>query len=105
MKICPVTIVDQDKMQRLGEENSIEDLQDRWNLVRRCTDCGIRIEKTLLLLSICIACGEEWVQEDYEIALVGNDVVSCFPNILSKSTVKMVRGEVEKSTLVIKSFN
>ena len=34
--MCPVTIVDQDDIQLLEEEDIIQDLQERWNLVRRC---------------------------------------------------------------------
>ena len=58
----------------------------------RCTDCAEMIEKSLMM--DCDGCGKEWVAEDYEISLIGNDVKALFPNIKSASTGKIVREEV-----------
>ena len=57
----------------------------------RCTDCVEIIEKSLMI--DCEDCGAEWVAEDYEISLIGNDVKALFPAVeLSKSTAKQ-KGE------------
>ena len=53
----------------------------------------------------CVECGGEWVKEDYEICLIGNDVKALFPNIKSATTGKCVREEVERSPLEIEGFN
>ena len=45
------------------------------------------------------------MEEDYEICLVGNDVIALFLNIQSKSTGKIVCEEVEISPLLIEGFN
>ena len=59
-----------------------EDLMERWTIVMRCKVCAPIIEKKLLFT--CVECGDEWVEEDYEMSLVGNDGVALFPNIQSK---------------------
>ena len=63
----------------------------------RCTSCRPRISKKLR--SDCVGCGDEWVKEDYEVSVTGNDVKALFPNIQSKSTGKVIREEVERSPL------
>ena len=43
--------------------------------------------------------------EGADMSLVGNNMLSLFPNIQSKTTGKIVREESERSPLVIKGFN
>ena len=50
-------------------------------------------------------CGKSWVREDYSMCIIGNDVVSLFPNMDSVTTGKIVREEVENSTMKIEGFN
>ena len=69
----------------------------------RCTDCGPKIVKKMQ--TECEGCGGEWVEEDYEISLVGNDVKALFPNIKSATTGKIIRKEVERSPLEIVGFD
>lgn len=69
----------------------------------RCTECSPAIREKLL--TNCNDCGEEWIREDYEMSLVGNNVIALFPNIQSRSTGKIVRDEVERSPLVIEGFD
>jgi hypothetical protein len=69
----------------------------------RCMECGPKLEKKLM--TECDGCGGEWVAEDFEISLIGNDVKALFPNIKSVSTGKIVREEVERSPLEIEGFD
>ena len=69
----------------------------------RCTDCEPKIVKKMQ--TECEGCGGEWVEEDYEISLVGNDVKALFPNIKSATTGKIIRKEVERSPLEIVGFD
>ena len=82
--------------------------QERWEEMiieegMRCMECGPKISKKLM--TECDGCGDEWVAEDYEISLIGNDVKALFPNIKSQSTGKIVREEVERSPLEIEGFD
>ena len=45
------------------------------------------------------------MQEDYTLCILGNDVVSLFPSLESKVTGKIVREEVQRSTITIEGFN
>jgi hypothetical protein len=69
----------------------------------RCTECSPKIEKKMM--TECEGCGGEWVKEDYEISLLGNDVKALFPNIKSATTGKIIREEVERSPLEIEGFD
>ena len=80
-----------------------DELERSVQAAMRCTACGPIIKKKLE--SCCIGCGDEWVKEDFEMSLVGNDVIALFPNIQSKSTGKIIRDEVERSPMVIEGFN
>ena len=62
-------------------ENEIEKDEDLRTLQMEdhgdcCDECGADLEKRLR--ENCEECGEEYFREDYELALVGNDVVSLF---------------------------
>ena len=86
--------------QQPSEERSLEMLVEAG---MRCTECSDMIEKSLKM--DCADCGVEWVAEDYEISILGNDVKALFPNIQSVSTGKTVREEVERSPLEIEGFD
>ena len=68
-----------------------------------CDDCGPCV--TEYLLQGCDECGTSWVREDYTLTVIGNDVISLFPSLDSVNTGKIVREEVEKSTIKIDGFN
>ena len=45
------------------------------------------------------------MREDYTLTVIGNDVISLFPSLNSENTGKIVREEVEKSTITFEGFN
>ena len=54
-----------------------KDLNDEiFETALECTDCADKIRKKLF--STCDACGEQWVREDFQMSLIGNDVVAIF---------------------------
>ena len=57
------------------------------------------------LLSDCDECETSWVREEHTLSVIGNDVISLFPSLDSVNTSKIVREEVEKSTIKIEGFN
>jgi hypothetical protein len=71
--------------------------------VMECDECGPSM--TEYLLHECGECGTSWVKEDYSLTLVGNDVIALFPSMESKNTGRIVREEVEKSTIKYEGFN
>ena len=70
---------------------------------RDCDICGPDI--TECVLEKCEDCGDSWVEEDYTMCIIGNDVVSLFPNLDSKKTGEIVREEVSRSTMNVEGFN
>jgi hypothetical protein len=80
-------------------EVSGEDIQ----MVMECDHCGPEV--TECLLTECDDCGTSWVREHYTMTVIGNDVVSLFPSLDSVNTGRIVREEVEKSTINIDGFN
>ena len=76
-----------------------EDIQ----LVMDCDHCGPAV--TECVRDDCDECGSRWVREDYVLCVIGNDVISLFPSLDSVTTGKIVRGEVERSTIEIEGFN
>ena len=44
-------------------------------------------------------------REDYVLSAIGNDVISLFPSLDSVNTVRIVREEVENSSIEIDGFN
>ena len=60
---------------------------------------------TEYMLKECDECGSSWVREDYTLTVIGNDVISLFPCLDSANTGKIVREEVENSTIKIEGFN
>ena len=72
-------------------------------LAMECDDCGPDV--TEYLLCECDGCGTSWVREDYTLTVIGNDVISLFPSLDSENTCKIVREEVEKSTITFEGFN
>ena len=97
-----------DEMTGVTEMHPQEPSQERWDEMiveegMRCMECGPKLEKKLM--TECDGCGGEWVAEDFEISLIGNDVKALFPNIKSVSTGKIVREEVERSPLEIEGFD
>ena len=68
-----------------------------------CLSCGPKLEEKMS--TPCVNCGDEWVREDWEMCLVGNDVVALFPSIQSTSTGRIVRKEVEESPMQIEGFD
>ena len=53
----------------------------------------------------CDECGQGWVKEDYTLCIIGKDVISLFPSLDSITTGKIVREEVERSSINIEGFN
>ena len=53
----------------------------------------------------CDECGQGWVKEDYTLCVIGNDVISLFPSLDSITTGKIVREEVQRSTIKIEGFS
>ena len=72
-------------------------------IVMECDECGPGM--TEYLLKECEECGTAWVREDYTLTVIGNDVVALFPSLDSADTGRIVREEVEKSTIGIDGFN
>ena len=46
-----------------------------------------------------------WVKEDFTLCIIGNDVVSFFPNMASKTTGEGVGEELSHSTINVDGFN
>ena len=71
----------------------------------KCEECGEDLK--MKLLTNCKDCGNEWIKEDYEIVLVGNDVVALFPSLTSQRSGKLVRQEFQISNIKIsdEAFN
>ena len=67
--------------------------------VMGCDNCGLGVTECLLV--DCEECGTSWVREDYALSVIGNDVICLFPSLDSVNTGKIVREEVEKSTIKI----
>ena len=76
-----------------------EDVQ----LVMECDHCGPDI--TEYMQEECDDCGGSWVREDYTMCVIGNDVISLFPSLDSVNTGRIVREEVENSTMRFDGFN
>ena len=76
---------------------------DDVRMVMDCDHCGPEV--TECMLDDCDECETSWVREDYVLCVLGNDVVSLFPSLDSVTTGKIVRGEVENSTIEIEGFN
>ena len=76
---------------------------DDIELVMECDTCGPEI--TECALKKCEECGDSWVKEDYTLSLLGNDVVSLFLNMDSRTTGRLVKEEVSNSTINIEGFN
>ena len=72
-------------------------------LVMECDHCGPGVTGYLIL--DCDDCGKSSVREDYTMSVIGNDVVCLFPSLDSVNTGKIVRAEVENSTMEIDGFN
>ena len=49
----------------------------------------------------CQGCGTSCGREDFTLSVMGTDVISLFPSLDSK----IVREEVEKSTIKVEGFN
>ena len=80
-----------------------KDLNDEiFETALECTDCADKIRKKLF--STCDACGEQWVREDFQMSLIGNDVVALFPSIKSRTTGIIIRMEAEKSPIKVEGF-
>ena len=69
----------------------------------RCTKYCQRIRNKLL--TDCPDCGVEWVKDDYELCLVGNEMVALFPSLNSKRSGEIVREETEMFEIKIPNFN
>ena len=91
----------------MGDEEyagrSMELSGEEMQLEMECDDCGPDV--TEYLLCECDECGTSGVREDYTVTVIGNDVISLFPSLDSVNTGKIVREEVEKSTIKIDGFN
>ena len=61
--------------------------------------------KTEYLISECVECGTGWVREDYTLTVIGNDVIALFPSLDSANTGRIVREEVQTSTIKVEGFN
>ena len=72
-------------------------------IVMECDDCGPMM--TEYLLSDCEECGTAWVREDYTLTVLGNDVIALFPSLDSVNTGRIVREEVQGSTIKMDGFN
>ena len=91
------------RMQEYEENPNMELSGKEMQIVMECDECGPSM--TEYLLSDCDECGTSWVREDYTLSVIGNDVISLFPSLDSVNTGKIVREEVEKSTIKIEGFN
>ena len=91
------------RMQEYEENPNMELSGKEMQIVMECDECGPSM--TEYLLSDCAECGTSWVREDYTLSVIGNDVISLFPSLDSVNTSKIVREEVEKSTIKIEGFN
>ena len=63
--------IEEMQSQEPSEERSIEMMTEA---ALRCTECGPKIEKKMLT-DFEGECGGQWVKEDYEISLVGKDIL------------------------------
>ena len=72
-------------------------------MVLDCDDCGPEMSECVR--HDCDEYGAGWVREDYTLCIIGNDVISLFPSLDSETTGKIVREEVERSTITIEGFN
>ena len=86
------------------EENTTMRLRvEEIEVAMECDNCGPEVMECLLME--CEECGTSWVKEDYTMSVIGNDVICLFPSLDSVNTGKIVREEVEKSTIQIDGFN
>ena len=69
----------------------------------RCTKYCQRIRNKLL--TDRPDCGVEWAKDDYELCLVGNEMVALFPSLNSKRSGEIVREETEMFLIKIPNFN
>ena len=72
-------------------------------LVMDCDHCGPAVTENVR--EDCEECGQGWVREDYTLCILGNDVISLFPSLDSKTTGRIIRGEVSRSTIEFDGFN
>ena len=102
---CKDDLDDDIVMQRMryyGDDAEMLDGADM-QIVMECDECGPGM--TEYLLSECEECGTAWVREDYTLTVIGNDVIALFPSLDSANTGRIIREEVEKSTIEIEGFN
>ena len=97
---CRDDIEDEEIEQKMKEYENNPEMEldgEEMQIVMECDGCGPSM--TEYLLHDCEGYGTSWVREDFSLTLVGNDVVSLFPSMESENTGRIVREEVEKSTI------
>ena len=97
---------DEDDLRDWGQEEDMccDDPRDtEFRNITRCKRCAERLK--VKLERDCDTCGPAWYKEDYELVLIGNDVVALFPSLTSKRSGELVREEVEESDIVVEGFN
>ena len=103
---CREDIDDEEVKYRMDKYENNPEMQLDGNdmmKVMDCDECGPMM--TEYLRQDCDECGTGWVREDYTLTVIGNDVIALFPSLDSANTGRIVREEVQTSTIKIEGFN